>query len=59
MSIFVCFFIKAGRAWVSLPSVTPAQIVAARQIKKYFTGRLDAPVSIYVVVILSISIYLL
>lgn len=29
-----------------LPHVTPAEIVAARQIKKFFTGRLDAPVRI-------------
>ncbi|CAE1318213.1 RSPH4A [Acanthosepion pharaonis] len=36
-----------GKAWVSLPSVTPIQIVIARQIKKYFTGRLDAPVVTY------------
>ena len=34
----------AGRPWVKLPAVTPAQIVAARSIKKFFTGRLDAPV---------------
>ncbi|KAL4601472.1 hypothetical protein GN956_G25896 [Arapaima gigas] len=30
--------------WVRLPSVTPAQIIAARQICKFFTGRLDAPI---------------
>lgn len=34
----------AGKPWVKLPAVTPAQIVAARCIKKFFTGRLDAPV---------------
>ena len=35
----------AGKPWVKLPPVTPAQITVARQIKKFFTGRLDAPVS--------------
>ncbi len=33
----------AGDSWVRLPSVTPAQIVASRQIKKLFTGILDNP----------------
>lgn len=35
----------AGKPWIKLPPVTPAQIVTARQIKKFFTGRLEAPVS--------------
>lgn len=35
---------KPGLAWTRLPSVTPAQINAARKIRKFFTGRLDAPV---------------
>lgn len=35
---------EPGLPWVKLPSVTPAQITAARQICKFFTGRLDAPV---------------
>lgn len=39
------FFILAGKPWIKLPPVTPAQIHIARNIKKYFTGRLDAPVS--------------
>ncbi|NXL63887.1 RSH4A protein, partial [Chordeiles acutipennis] len=39
---FVCN--EPGDPWVKLPSVTPAQIVCARKIKKFFTGRLDAPV---------------
>ncbi|XP_006839968.1 PREDICTED: radial spoke head protein 4 homolog A isoform X2 [Chrysochloris asiatica] len=42
---FVCS--EPGRPWVKLPSVTPVQIVTARKIKKYFTGRLDAPVISY------------
>lgn len=42
---FVCN--EPGRPWVKLPSVTPAQIVTARKIKKFFTGRLDAPVISY------------
>ncbi|XP_044218620.1 radial spoke head protein 6 homolog A [Thunnus albacares] len=33
--------------WVKLPSVSPAQITVARQIRKFFTGRLDAPVVSY------------
>jgi radial spoke head protein 4A len=36
-----------GKAWLKLPSVTPAQLSAARKIKKFFTGILDAPVSSY------------
>ncbi|NXF96809.1 RSH4A protein, partial [Eubucco bourcierii] len=39
---FVCN--EPGTPWVKLPPVTPAQIVCARKIKKFFTGRLDAPV---------------
>ncbi|XP_012428829.5 radial spoke head protein 4 homolog A [Taeniopygia guttata] len=39
---FVCN--EPGKPWVKLPPVTPAQIVCARQIKKFFTGHLDAPV---------------
>ncbi|KAJ7408919.1 Radial spoke head protein 4 A [Willisornis vidua] len=39
---FVCN--EPGKPWVKLPPVTPAQIVCARKIKKFFTGRLQAPV---------------
>ncbi|KAK2508004.1 hypothetical protein MC885_009939 [Smutsia gigantea] len=42
---FVCN--EPGRPWVKLPSVTPAQIVTARKIKKFFTGRLDTPIISY------------
>ncbi|XP_029105821.1 radial spoke head protein 4 homolog A-like [Scleropages formosus] len=42
-SYFVCR--EPGMPWVRLPSVTPAQIIAARQICKFFTGRLDAPIA--------------
>ncbi|XP_011363072.1 radial spoke head protein 4 homolog A isoform X1 [Pteropus vampyrus] len=42
---FVCN--EPGRPWVKLPSVTPAQIVIARKIKKFFTGRLDTPIISY------------
>lgn len=42
---FVCS--EPGRPWVRLPSVTPAQIVTARKIKKFFTGRLDAAIISY------------
>ncbi|KAK3609295.1 hypothetical protein CHS0354_038003 [Potamilus streckersoni] len=42
---FVCN--DPGKPWVKLPTVTPAQIQLARQLKKFFTGRLDAPVVSY------------
>ncbi|KYO37951.1 radial spoke head protein 6 homolog A [Alligator mississippiensis] len=42
---FVCN--EPGKPWMKLPPVTPAQIVAARKIKKFFTGRLDAPIVSY------------
>lgn len=33
--------------WVRLPDITPAQITAAREIRKFLTGRLDAPIVSY------------
>uniref|UniRef100_A0A8C5Q8E0 Radial spoke head component 4A n=1 Tax=Leptobrachium leishanense TaxID=445787 RepID=A0A8C5Q8E0_9ANUR len=42
---FVCT--EAGAEWVRLPPVTPAQIIAARKIKRLFTGNPDAPVVTY------------
>lgn len=42
---FVCN--EPGRPWVKLPPVTPAQIVIARKIKKFFTGQLDHPIVSY------------
>ncbi|XP_029427442.1 radial spoke head protein 6 homolog A [Rhinatrema bivittatum] len=44
-SYLVCS--EPGTPWVRLPMVTPAQIVAARKIRKFFTGRLDSPVVSY------------
>ncbi|XP_028259928.1 radial spoke head protein 4 homolog A isoform X2 [Parambassis ranga] len=38
---------EPGLPWVKLPSVNPAQITAARQIRKFFTGRLDNPIVSY------------
>ncbi|KAF3691381.1 Radial spoke head protein 4 -like protein A Radial spoke head-like protein 3 [Channa argus] len=38
---------EPGLPWVKLPSVTPAQITVARQIRKFFTGRLDTPIVSY------------
>lgn len=38
---------EPGLPWVKLPSVSPAQITAARQIHKFVTGRLDHPVVSY------------
>lgn len=38
---------EAGGSWVRLPPVTPAQIVISRQIRKFFTGNLQAPVVSY------------
>ncbi|XP_075393720.1 radial spoke head protein 6 homolog A [Tenrec ecaudatus] len=42
---FVCN--EPGRPWSRLPHVTPAQIVQARKIKKFFTGHLDTPIVSY------------
>ncbi|XP_045699669.1 radial spoke head protein 4 homolog A isoform X2 [Phyllostomus hastatus] len=42
---FVCN--EPGKPWVKLPSVTPTQIVIARQIKKFFTGQLGTPIISY------------
>ncbi|MCI4394535.1 hypothetical protein PGIGA_G00169920 [Pangasianodon gigas] len=42
---FVCR--EPGLPWVRLPDVTPAQITVARQIRKFFTGCLDAPIVSY------------
>ncbi|KAM9364917.1 radial spoke head protein 4 homolog A-like [Pholidichthys leucotaenia] len=45
---FVYYVCKEpGLPWVKLPSVSPAQITAARQICKFFTGRLDNPIVSY------------
>ncbi|KAF7650852.1 hypothetical protein LDENG_00119360 [Lucifuga dentata] len=38
---------EPGLPWVKLPPVSPAHITAARQIRKLFTGRLEAPVVSY------------
>ncbi|XP_068449401.1 radial spoke head protein 4 homolog A [Clinocottus analis] len=38
---------EPGLPWVKLPPVSPAHITAARQMRKLFTGRLDAPVVSY------------
>jgi radial spoke head protein 4A len=42
---FVCN--EPGKLWTRLPNVTPAQISTARKIKKFLTGRLDAPIVSY------------
>ena len=42
---FVCNHL--GGPLMQLPNVTPAQIKAARTIKKFLTGKLDAHVSTY------------
>ena len=44
MLIHQSLLLIAGQPWVRLPHVTPAHIVAARQIKKLFTGKLDTVV---------------
>lgn len=38
---------EPGLPWVKLPSVSPAQITAARQIRKIFTGKLDTSIVSY------------
>uniref|UniRef100_A0A4W5JHD3 Radial spoke head component 4A n=1 Tax=Hucho hucho TaxID=62062 RepID=A0A4W5JHD3_9TELE len=42
---FVCR--EPGLPWMRLPTVTPTQITAVRHIRKFFTGRLDAPIVSY------------
>lgn len=42
---FVCN--EPGTEWVKLPPVDPAEVSCARQIKKFFTGDLNAPVISY------------
>ena len=37
--------LSAGLPWTRLPHVTPAQIQAARKIRKFLTGDLEAQVS--------------
>lgn len=41
------YFVTYGPTdpWIELPNVTPQQIVAGRQINKYFTGNLDQEVT--------------
>ncbi|KAM6985368.1 radial spoke head protein 4 homolog A [Aplochiton taeniatus] len=42
---FVCK--EPGLPWTKLPAVTPAQITASRQIRKFLTGKLEAPITSY------------
>jgi len=42
---YVCS--EPGTEWKLLPDVTPSQISSSRQIRKFLTGRLDAPVVSY------------
>lgn len=44
-----CYFVahSAARGWSQLEDVTPEAVVAARGIRKYFTGDLEAPVYCY------------
>ncbi|KAF3835636.1 hypothetical protein F7725_028194, partial [Dissostichus mawsoni] len=44
-AFYVCK--EPGLPWVKLPSVSPAQITGARQIRKFFTGTLDTPIVSY------------
>lgn len=45
----MCYFVcsKIGDEWVKLPDVTSAQIVASRQLKKFFSGNLDKKITGY------------
>jgi radial spoke head protein 4A len=45
--IILFVYYLAGKPWIRLPILTPAQISVARKIKKFLTGRLDAPVISY------------
>lgn len=40
-------FFQAGKEWFRLPNVTPEQISVSRKIRKFLTGRLDAPIVSY------------
>eukprot|EP00756_Hemistasia_phaeocysticola_P038234 Hpha_TRINITY_DN16745_c2_g7::TRINITY_DN16745_c2_g7_i1::g.77627::m.77627/K19756/RSPH4A; radial spoke head protein 4A len=44
-TFWVCSY--AGAPWTPLPDVSPQQLNAARKIKKYFTGDLDAEINSY------------
>ncbi|XP_029356680.1 radial spoke head protein 4 homolog A [Echeneis naucrates] len=45
---FVYYVCKEpGLPWVKLPPVSPVQITVARQIRKFFTGKLDTPINSY------------
>ena len=43
LSYFVCSGV--GQPWTRLPRVTPHQLTAARSIRRYLSGSLDAPVA--------------
>lgn len=48
MYIYHCIIhFLAGDKWIKLPHVKPLDIVVARQIRKLFTGDLNAPVICY------------
>ena len=49
---------RIGGEWTTLPSVTPAQIVAAGKVRRGFTGRLDAVVGGHPVFPESEAVYL-
>lgn len=38
--------LPAGDPWVRLPPVTPQQIIVSQKITRFFTGNLEAPVSL-------------
>ena len=47
-----CYWVARGytaspEEWIKLPNVTMAQVVKARQLKRFFTGDLDAAVCSY------------
>ena len=44
-AFWVCMY--AGGPWTRLPDTTPESIIVARQIKRFFTGDLNAPVPSY------------
>jgi radial spoke head protein 4A len=38
---------QAGKPWIRLPLITPLHVQKSRQIKHFFTGRLDAQIVSY------------
>ena len=47
LAYYLDFIVLAGAPWITLPNVTPAQIIQARLIKHFFTGDLNKEIISY------------